>query len=154
MEDFKKFKKDQKGPRGPTAPSRSGIESMWTTTTNGGRTKKRKGALTNASAYSMTSSSLVRTEQLSLLDERFEKLEARYNEDFDDMGSVSEVSTTSSVTGPMRGDFDNILDDFLGSYTRPGKRTSKKSKAQTGLEQLDEIRRELGPPRIRGRVKS
>jgi protein LTV1 len=154
MEDFKKFKKDQKGQRGQAAPSRSGVESMWTTTTNGGRTKKRKGALTNASAYSMTSSSLVRTEQLSLLDERFERLEARYNEDFDDMGSVSEVSTASSVQGPIRGDFDGILDDFLGSYTKPGKRTSKKSKAQTGLEQLDEIRRELGPPRIRGRVKS
>lgn len=154
MEDFKKFKKDQKGPRGgAVAPSRSGIESMWTTTTNGGRAKKRKGALTNASAYSMTSSSLVRTEQLSFLDERFEKLEARYNEDFDDMGSVSEVSTASSVQGPMRGDFDGILDDFLDTYTKPGKRTSKKTRPQTGLEQLDEIRRELGPPRIRGRVK-
>ncbi|KAL7797604.1 Low temperature viability protein [Trichoderma ceciliae] len=156
MEDFKRFKKDQKGQRGPTVPSRSGVESMWTTTTNGGRTKKRKGALTNASGYSMTSSSLVRTEQLSLLDERFEKLEARYNEDFNDVGSVSEaseVSTASSVQGPTRGDFDGILDDFLGSYTKPGKRTSKKTKAQTGLEQLDEIRRELGPARIRGRVK-
>ncbi|KAM0257426.1 hypothetical protein ACHAQJ_004372 [Trichoderma viride] len=153
LEDFKQFKKDQKGPRGPIAPSRSGVESMWTTTTNGGRTKKRKGALTNASAYSMTSSSLVRTEQLSFLDERFEKLEARYNEDFDDMGSVSEISTTSSVQGPMRGDFDGILDDFLGTYTKPGKRTSKKTRPQTGLEQLEEIRRELGPARIRGRVK-
>ncbi|KAM0446116.1 hypothetical protein ACHAO4_009412 [Trichoderma viride] len=154
MEDFKQFKKDQKGPRGPTAQSRSGVESMWTTTTNGGRTKRRKGALTNPSAYSMTSSSLVRTEQLSILDERFEKLEERYNEEFDDMGSVSEVSTASSVQGPMRSDFDGILDDFLGSYTRPGKRTSKKTRPQTGLEQLEEIRRELGPARIRGRVKS
>jgi protein LTV1 len=154
LEDFKKFKKDQKGQRGPVAPSRSGVESMWTTTTNGGRSKKRKGALTNASAYSMTSSSLVRTEQLSFLDERFEKLEARYNEDFDDMGSVSEVSTASSVQGPMRGDFDGILDDFLGTFTKPGKRTSKKTRPQTGLEQLEEIRRELGPARIRGRVKS
>lgn len=151
MEDFKQFKKEQKGGRVAMAPSHSEALSLWTTTTNGGRTKKRKGARTEASAYSMTSSSLVRTEQMSLLDARFDKLEERYNQDFDDMGSVSEVSTASSVQGPLRGDFDNILDDFLGNYTKPGKRTSKKTKAQTGLEQLEEIRRELGPARIRGR---
>lgn len=155
MEDFKKFKKEQKtGPtRGPVAPSQSELQSTWTTTTNGGRRKKRKGALTNASGFSMTSSSLVRTEQMSLLDARFDKLEERYNEDLDedDMASVSAVSTASSVQGPIRGDFDGIMDDFLGNYSKPTKRTSKKSKNQTGLEQLDEIRKGLGPARIRGR---
>ncbi|EFY92979.1 low-temperature viability protein ltv1 [Metarhizium acridum CQMa 102] len=82
---------------------------------------------------------------------QFDKIEESYLEDpEDDMASISHAST-SSVVGPTRRDFDGILDDFLGSYTKPGKRTSKKSKAQTGLEQLEEIRRELGPPRIRGR---
>ncbi|KAG6088437.1 hypothetical protein E4U31_004617 [Claviceps sp. LM219 group G6] len=159
MEDFKKFKKEQKSGRTPAAaaaaaaaPSQSEVQSTWTTTTNGGRKKKRKGAMTNASSFSMSSSSLVRTEQMNLLDARFDVLEERYNEDDeDDMASVSQVSTVSTVDGPMRKDFDSIMDDFLGSYTKPGKRTSKKSKAQTGLEQLEEIRRELGPPRIRGR---
>lgn len=155
LEDFKKFKKEQKtgaAPKAPGAPSQSELQSTWTTTTNGGRTKKRKGALTVASGFSMTSSSLVRTEQLSFLDARFDKIEEKYNEDFDDMGSVSAISTASSVTGPVRSDFDGIMDEFLGNYGgKPGKRTSKKSKAQTGLEQLEEIRRELGPPRIKGR---
>ncbi|KJZ74224.1 hypothetical protein HIM_06455 [Hirsutella minnesotensis 3608] len=151
LEDFKQFKKEQKTSRAPVAPSQSEMQSNWTMTTNGGRRKKRKGALTDASSFSMTSSSLVRTEQLTLLDERFDRIEERYNEDMDDMGSVSAVSTASSVTGPVRSDFDGILDDFLGGYTKPGKRTSKKNKAQTGLEQLEEIRRELGPARIRGR---
>ncbi|KAH0592135.1 hypothetical protein MHUMG1_10087 [Metarhizium humberi] len=151
MEDFKQFKKDQKSGKPRVAPSHSELQSTWTTTTNGGRKKKRKGALTDASSYSMTSSSLVRTEQMSLLDARFDKIEESYLEDpEDDMASISQAST-SSVVGPTRRDFDGILDDFLGSYTKPGKRTSKKSKAQTGLEQLEEIRRELGPPRIRGR---
>lgn len=155
LEDFKKFKKEQKSgnaPKAPGAPSQSELQSTWTTTTNGGRTKKRKGALTVASGFSMTSSSLVRTEQLSFLDQRFDKIEEKYNEDFDDMGSVSAISTASSVTGPVRSDFDGIMDEFLGSYGgKPGKRTSKKSKNQTGLEQLEEIRRELGPARIKGR---
>lgn len=150
MEDFKQFKKEQKTARAaPAAPSE--LQSAWTTTTNGGRKKKRKGALTDASSYSMTSSSLMRTDQLTLLDSRFDKIEENYNEDMDDMASMSQVSTASSVTGPMRSDFDGILDDFLGNYTKPGKRTSKKTKAQTGLEQLEEIRSGLGPARIRGR---
>ncbi|KAH7318588.1 low-temperature viability protein ltv1 [Stachybotrys elegans] len=151
MADFKQFKKEQKTGRSPAAPSQSEARSAWTTTTSGGRRKKRKGALTSTSSYSMTSSSLVRTEQMTLLDARFDKIEEQYNEDEDDMASMSAVSTASSVTGPLRSDFDGILDDFLGNYTKPGKRTSKKTKAQTGLQQLEEIRRELGPARIRGR---
>lgn len=151
MEDFKAFKKEQKTTRAPGAPQ-SELQSNWTMTTNGGRRKKRKGALTNTSSYSMTSSSLVRTEQMTFLDARFDKIEEQYNEEFDDdMKSMSAVSSASTVDGPVRGDFDSILDDFLGGYTKPGKRTSKKNKAQTGLEQLDEIRKGLGPPRIRGK---
>ncbi|KAL0943984.1 Protein LTV1 [Colletotrichum truncatum] len=153
LEDFKQFKKDQKGgkPQAKAAPSEL-QSSIWTTTTMGGRKKKRKGALTNPSTYSMTSSSMVRTEQLTLLDARFDKIEEEYTSEMgDDMASVSEVSTASSVTGPTRGDFDSIMDDFLGSYTKPGKRTNKKNKAQTGLEQLDEIRKGLGPARLRSR---
>ncbi|KAF5021644.1 hypothetical protein F66182_6302 [Fusarium sp. NRRL 66182] len=154
LEDFKQFKKEQKGGRAPVAPSQSEMQSNWTTTTNGGRRKKRKGALTDNSSYSMTSSSLVRTEQMTLLDARFDKIEERYNEDMeDDMQSMSAVSTMSTVQGPVRGDFDNIMDDFLGNFTKPGKRTSKKAKAQTGLEQLEEIRKGLGPARIRGRIR-
>lgn len=151
MEDFNKFKKEQKSGRSPAAPSHSELQSTWTTTTNGGKRKKRKGALTDASSYSMTSSSLVRTDQLSLLDSRFDKIEENYNEDMDDMASMSQASAVSTVDGPIRGDFDGILDDFLGNYTKPTKRTSKKTKAQTGLQQLEEIRSGLGPARIRGR---
>ncbi|OLN85011.1 Protein LTV1 [Colletotrichum chlorophyti] len=153
LEDFKQFKKDQKGgkPQNKAAPSEM-QSSIWTTTTMGGRRKKRKGALTNPSAYSMTSSSMVRTEQLTLLDARFDKIEEEYTAEMgDDMASVSEVSTASSVTGPTRSDFDSIMDDFLGNYTKPGKRTNKKNKAQTGLEQLDEIRKGLGPARFRSK---
>ncbi|KAH8733450.1 Low temperature viability protein [Ilyonectria robusta] len=154
MDDFKQFKKEQKGGRPQVGASPSELQSNWTTTTNGGRRKKRKGALTNPSSYSMTSSSLVRTEQMTLLDARFDKIEEAYNEDFaDDMQSVSAISTASSVQGPVRSDFDGIMDEFLGGFTKPGKRTSKKMRPQTGLEQLDEIRQGLGPARIRGRIR-
>ncbi|KAL2142075.1 hypothetical protein VTI28DRAFT_1588 [Corynascus sepedonium] len=155
MEEFKKFKNDQKAgkkPRAAAAPSEL-QSSIWTTTTNGGRKKARKGAMTNPSTYSMTSSSLVRTEQLGILDARFEKLEEEYNADMDDLGSVSAVSTMSSVQGPTRQDFDNLLDEFLGDYSMHGKKRVKKGKWKNGLEQFDEIRRELGPPIIPAKYK-
>ncbi|KAI8624338.1 Low temperature viability protein [Xylariaceae sp. FL1651] len=166
LEDFQKFKKNQKTGGRPAAtgaaPSHSDLQSsILTTTTNGGRRKKRKGALTSQSGYSMTSSSLVRTEQLSLLDARFEVLEQKqYNPDNDEYGwdgdaddakstaSMSITSTASSVTGPTRADFDSILDDFLDDYSMHGKKHVKKGKWGNGVEQLDELRRELGPARV------
>ncbi|KAI1800994.1 Low temperature viability protein [Daldinia bambusicola] len=163
LEDFKKFKKDQNKPAGAKvsfagAPSQSdALSSLMTTTTNGGRRKKRKGALTSQSGYSMTSSSLFRTEQLGILDARFEKIEEQYNEDdFEDDdedggASMSQISTASSVTGAVRGDFDNILDDFLGGYSMHGKKHVKKGHWKNGTDQLDEIRRELGPAKLRGK---
>ncbi|KAL1880233.1 hypothetical protein VTK73DRAFT_6061 [Phialemonium thermophilum] len=157
LEDFKKFKRDQKAdkktPARAAAPSEM-QSSLWTTTTSGGRKKKRKGALTNLSAYSMTSSSLVRNEQMSILDSRFEKIEEEYNADLDDMGSVSAVSAVSSVQGPTRDDFDGLLDDFLGNYTMHGKKNVRKGGWNSGTEQLDEIRRELGAPRIPSKYRS
>ena len=152
MEDFSKFKRDQKINPQAATPSRLDLQSsIMTTTTNGGRRKKRKGALTNPSSYSMTSSSMFRTEGLTTLDARFEKIEEQYNEDMDDLTSVSAVSTASSVQGPVRGDFNSIMDDFLGNYSMSGKKHVKKGKYQSGMEQLDEVRKGLGPARIRSR---
>lgn len=151
MANFQRFKKDAKSKIPTLAPSESDLQSsMMTTTTNGGRRKRRKGALTNASAYSMTSSSMFRTEGLSTLDARFERVEERYHEDIDDdLDSVSAASTVSEAAGPLRADFDHIMDDFLGNYSMSGKKHVKKGKYQSGMEQLDEVRKGLGPARIR-----
>ena len=155
MANFKRFQQDQKGDKKPKAAEMgtpSEIQSsVWTTTTNGGRKKKRSGAMTNPSNYSMTSSSLFRTEQMGILDGRFEKIEEEYNNpDFDgDDASVSAVSNMSSVQGNVRQDFDGMLDEFLDGYSMQGKRRIKKGKQKTGLEQLDEIRAGLGPARLR-----
>ncbi|KAI0023513.1 Low temperature viability protein [Xylariomycetidae sp. FL0641] len=168
LEDFKKFKQKQKAGGGARAPagaaSQSDLQSsLMTSTTNGGRRKKRKGAQTSQSGYSMTSSSLVRTEQLGILDARFEKLASQYeaDEDEDDFpldnddtmsaAGASRMSTTSSVQGATRGDFGGILDDFLDGYSMYGKKQVKKGKARSGTDELDEMRRELGPARIKGR---
>lgn len=153
MANFHKLKKEQK-PRSIPLES-SLISSAMTRTTIGGKRKKRKGALTNPSSYSMTSSSIFRTEGLTTLDARFEKIEEQYNEDMDDtdeMASISQFSvgsTASSIQRPLREDFDNIMDEFLGNYSMSGKKNLKRGKYQNGIEQLDEIRKELGPAIIK-----
>jgi protein LTV1 len=57
--------------------------------------------------------------------------------------------------GPVaetRQDFNKILDDFLGGYTVTGARPSthrvRRGRYQSGLDQLDEIRKDLGNTKI------
>ncbi|KAH7357464.1 Low temperature viability protein [Pyrenochaeta sp. MPI-SDFR-AT-0127] len=172
LEEFKKFKNDVKAgkPTKPTAPSdmQSSVLTGASALTAGGRKKKRKGAKTSTSGYSMSSSALHRTEGLTLLDQRFDKIEEEYADDgFDFPDDASMVSGMSKMSGlskmsgmsgmsqwssseapPLRSDFDSIMDDFLGNHHVQGKRRVKKGKHQTGLEQLDEVRQGLGPARL------
>ncbi|MCJ1388372.1 hypothetical protein MMC18_001219 [Xylographa bjoerkii] len=176
MAEFSKFKKATKSQKTGKAadPSNADLQSSILTGSSlaGGRHKKRKGALTSSTGYSMTSSSLFRTEGLTLLDARFDKIEEEYADndtlsDDDDDGAASVMTgrisnasgvsrasnlsstskwSTSSSQAPnlvMRKDFDGIMDEFLGGYSMSGKRRVKKGGYKSGMEQLDEIRREL-----------
>lgn len=147
MNEFAKFKKDAKAgktaaPAAPTvAPSEQRTVASTAFTAGGTpiRRKKRKGALTNPSAYSMTSSALARTEGHRLLDDRFEKIEALYSldeeDEYDDSMSMvsgmtgatgmTGMSTASSIAPSLvdgngaavsRSDFHNVMDDFLASW--------------------------------------
>lgn len=156
MKEFSKFKQDKTtskkdlGAGFPESSVTTGASMM------SGRRKKRKGAMTASTNYSMTSSSLARTEGLTLLDARFDKIEEDYAEDGMDMddGTASVVtgsSLASSQAPPLttRSDFDSIMDDFLGGYSMSGKKRVKKGGYQSGIEQLDELRKGLGPARVR-----
>lgn len=186
LRDFAKYKRDtKKAPAPPQAGSVAAASSVQDKapslyTLNGTplRQKKRKGALTNPSAYSMTSSSLNRGEGLEFLDRRFEQVEKMYSldeaDELDDMdGGASMVSgmtgaskmskmsalSTTSFAEPeaVRSDFDGMMDDFLGDWNKAnpgGKRKGAKGKRGKngnevyGLQQLDDVRKELGPARI------
>ncbi|KAJ5099782.1 hypothetical protein N7532_006783 [Penicillium argentinense] len=145
MHEFAKFKKDAKAgktaaPAAPTiAPSQTAASTAFTAGGTPIRRKKRKGAMTNPSAYSMTSSALARTEGHRLLDDRFDKVEALYSldeeDEYDDSMSVlsgmtgatgmTGMSTTSSQAPSLvdagganvsRSDFHNVMDDFLANW--------------------------------------
>jgi protein LTV1 len=146
MSEFAKFKKDAKAGKAPApaAPTIAASQTMASTVfTAGGtpiRRKKRKGAMTNPSAYSMTSSALARTEGHRLLDDRFDKVEQLYaldeEDEFDDsMSMVSGMTGATGMTGMSmassqapslidgngeavhsRSNFNNVMDDFLSSW--------------------------------------
>lgn len=186
LRDFAKFKRDNvKQPAGKVsadalAASQSDIQAPASTLyTLGGtplRQKRRKGALTNPSSFSMTSSSLARTDGQRLLDDRFESIEAMYavdeKGDFDDedggislasgiskQSKMSTVSTRSFADGPVRCDLDRMMDGFLDGWDHGhpggGKRKGAKGKRGKngneilGMKMLDEVREGLGPARLR-----
>ncbi|KAI4165708.1 MAG: hypothetical protein LQ342_000650 [Letrouitia transgressa] len=161
MKEFSKYKKTEKSLAARPGMKNLDLQSSIVTGTSmtGSRRKKRKGAMTSSTGYSMTSSSLFRTEGQTLLDAKFDKLEEAYAEDtMDEMdGGASIVtgssfasrdSTASSQPQSVRSDFDSIMDDFLGGYSMSGKKRVKKGRYQAGMDQLDEIRNNLGPARI------
>ena len=158
MKEFSRFKQADKV-RKPIPPaSNSDLQSsiITGTSTSGGRRKKRKGAMISSDGYSMTSSSLFRTEGQSLLDARFDKIEEEYAEDELKMGddtasTVTALSLASSQAPPLETkiDFDNVMDEFLVGYSTGGKKGVKKGGYQNGMEQLNEIRKELGPARAK-----
>ncbi|KAL8781044.1 MAG: hypothetical protein Q9213_006189 [Squamulea squamosa] len=163
MKEFSKFKTAEKKTKAAAPDNKMpDLQSSIVTGTSmtGGRRKKRKGAMTSSTGYSMTSSSLFRTEGQTLQDARFDKvLEGYMEEDMDEADDGASVMTGSSIFSkpssvvssqapPPRNDFDSIMDEFLGSYSMSGKKRVKKGGYQSGLEQLDEVRRELGPARL------
>lgn len=185
MKEFSKFKQDQKiskkapAARAPPTEVQSSVMTGTSLLSNG-RKKKRKGARTSSSGYSMTSSSLARTEGLSLLDARFDRIEEEYADDDGDMdidddgtasmfsknsvaskgsnlsrlSGASNVSTMSQAPELTSSGFEGMMDDFLGEYPTKSAGGRKKAKQQgypAGLANLDAVRQELGPAKIRTR---
>lgn len=185
LRDFAKYKRDNADKKALAPPQAGSIiaasavqsqaPSLYTLNGTPLRQKKRKGALTNPSAYSMTSSSLNRGDGLQLLDARFDQVEKMYKldeaDEFDDMDGgasmisgmtgasrMSKLSTTSfAEPGAVRSDFGGMMDDFLGDWNKAnpgGRRKGAKGKRGKngneihGLQQLEEVRKELGPARM------
>ncbi|KAF8584673.1 LTV-domain-containing protein [Ramaria rubella] len=118
----------------------------------GGR-RRRRGAGSESSGVSMTSSALYRNEGLTMLDERYDQIEKFYDEDEndipddyddDDEDNVDEVPDLLAA----REDFEAIMDDFLENYELVGKRMRLVLPGDTPAEKLDTIRRALGGMRI------
>lgn len=83
--------------------------------------RQKKGAMTDTSSFSMSSSANFRNDGLTLLDDRFEKVMKDFEEEFfeeeDDEEGKKEFDMKEE-----RADFEDMLDDFLDNYEIEGKR--------------------------------
>lgn len=87
------------------------------------RRKKKIGAKTDLSGYSMSSSANYRNEGLTLLDDSFDKVEEEYVQPSDSEEEEAEFDMTKE-----RPDLENIMDEFLDGYVVEGKHLYKKTK--------------------------
>jgi protein LTV1 len=168
---FAKFKKEQKA-----APD---SESDLNGNSEGGDTvgllpklpviggKRRRKGTSDASGYSMSSSSMFRTETLVTLDERFDQvspthaisaprnvypnfylqvMEKEYAEsddgDDDDLSGDDSDSAPDLIT--TREDFEEMMDDFLDNYELLGRKMKPVLPGDSGLDKLNTLRRALG----------
>ncbi|KAI0068032.1 LTV-domain-containing protein [Artomyces pyxidatus] len=108
--------------------------------------KKRRKGTSDASGYSMSSSSMFRNEGLRTLDERFDQIEKEYMEDGDEEDEMPDDSDDSDSAPQLitsREDFDSLMDDFLDNYEILGGKM-KPSLQGTGPEKLEALRLAMG----------
>ncbi|KAI0652329.1 Low temperature viability protein-domain-containing protein [Trametes meyenii] len=117
--------------------------------------KRRRKGTSDASGYSMSSSSMWRNEHLTVLDERFDQMEREYadsDEEDEEELSLDDLDEAPDLIA-SRDDFESMMDEFLEKYEvvagkmrpiLPGNATDK----------LDAVRRALGEAKIRDGAES
>ncbi|KIJ28158.1 hypothetical protein M422DRAFT_235698 [Sphaerobolus stellatus SS14] len=117
-----------------------------------GGKRRRKGAGTASSGFSMTSSAVYRNAGLTLLDERFEQFDKTYDDDLMPPDTDSVHSDEDSDDAPdliaAREDFEAVMDDFLANYELVGRKMEPVLAGATSVDKLNTIRRALGEMRI------
>ncbi|KAF8899168.1 LTV-domain-containing protein [Infundibulicybe gibba] len=150
---FAQFKQTQNASANGAAGSDDGgseggdtIGGLPTISVIGGKRRKGRGDTSDASGYSMSSSSMYRTEALQTLDERFDQMILKeYNED-DDESPHSDTGDDDEAPDLItsREDFGTIMDEFLNDYEILGRKMKPKLSGENGAEKLDTLRRAMG----------
>ncbi|KAG1813209.1 LTV-domain-containing protein [Suillus subaureus] len=112
--------------------------------------KRRRKGTSDASGYSMSSSSMYRTETLMTLDERFDQVIKEYGsgegeeveEENDDLSSDLSDEAPELVTS--REDFEAIMDDFMDNYEMLGRKLKPVLPGDSGPEKLNTLRQAMG----------
>ncbi|CUM54607.1 unnamed protein product [Debaryomyces tyrocola] len=143
--DFKKFKIDSKNKANdwdsdddfedededvvPDLPSFSG-NNQSNKKLSKTKLRKKKGAMTDTSSFSMSSSALFRTDGLTLLDDRYEQLAKNFENEGDENYQEFDMDKE-------RGDLEGMLDDFLNNYELEsgGRKLVKKDQERQKLQE-------------------
>ncbi|KAF9567864.1 LTV-domain-containing protein [Agrocybe pediades] len=148
--DFKKSQKESEGGSDDGYASEGGdtVGTLPAISVIGGKGKRRRKGTSEASGYSMSSSSMYRNEALQTLDERFDQMIAKeYNED-EDEDDINSNSDEDSDEAPdlitSREDFDDMVNTFLNDFEILGRKMKPKMEGESGMEKLDTFRRAMG----------
>lgn len=93
--------------------------------------RKKMGTMSDTSSFSMSSSALFRNDGLTLLDDRFEQMNKKYDEP-EDLEEPEEFDMSKE-----RPDFENMLDEFLDNYEleKGGRRLVKKDEENARIRE-------------------
>ncbi|KAF9270796.1 Low temperature viability protein [Marasmius fiardii PR-910] len=109
-----------------------------------GDKKRRRKGTSDASGYSMSSSSMYRNDALQTLDERFDQVMLKEYEDDDDVPPSDDDDDETPQLITSREDFTSMVDQFLNNYEFLGRKMKPKLEGDTGAEKLDTLRRAMG----------
>lgn len=143
--EFSKFKK---AGAGAIEEDGSVAESAFTAASTG-RIKHGNGSI--GTGFSMSSSALWRTEGLTLLDDRFDKVEREYDiaeedEDDEEEEEMQRAQGQSPKIQSVRDDFEAIMDEFLVQHKNMGQKGTQKRSRNPYT--LDDARIALGNTHI------
>jgi len=105
--------------------------------------RRRRQDTSDASGFSMSSASILRSEGLRDLDDRFDQIEKEYIEDEGSEDATSNDSDSAPGLITSRDDFDSLMDDFLHNYDVSGGKM-KPSLPGSGPEKLQSLRLAMG----------
>ncbi|AAS51275.1 ACR048Cp [Eremothecium gossypii ATCC 10895] len=103
------------------------------------RERQRKGAKSDVSGFSMSSSAIARTEVMTILDDKYDQVIGSY-ENYEEEQDEEEYQPFDMSR--ERADLSDMLDDFLDNYEleRGGRRLAKKDKEIDNLKKAaDEV---------------
>lgn len=110
--------------------------------------RKKMGTMTDTSGFSMSSSANFRTDGLTLLDDRFDQLNKKFEENDEDEKEEFDMKNE-------RPDLEGMLDDFLENYTLEagGRKLAKKDKEVEAIQKAADgaSRGKAAQKRINGR---
>ncbi|KAG0236823.1 hypothetical protein BGW42_002691 [Actinomortierella wolfii] len=137
MAEFQKFKKAREQAEYDSEEGDYGVSDDDFEDDRTSKTSKRRVGSATASSFSMSSSSMFRNENLTLLDERFDKIEKEYED------SDEDEDEPDLVDQELRKDFDAIMDDFLDKYEIVGSKMKPVLEGDSATNKLSTIRNAL-----------
>ncbi|AET41535.1 ribosome biogenesis protein LTV1 Ecym_8252 [Eremothecium cymbalariae DBVPG len=97
--------------------------------------RRKKGAMSDVSGYSMSSSAIARTEVMTILDDKYDQIISGY-ENYEEEQENNDENYVPFDMARERADFEELLDDFLDNYEleKGGRKLAKKDKEIDNLK--------------------